>query len=257
LSDGLALIYAHVPAFLLVLFRLGGIFIFGPIFGSQVIPIRVKVLIALVLAVCIYPIVPPQVPVELSLPTLGVAVGTEMLIGLIIGYGASLPLIALQIGGQMMGHQLGLGLAQVFSPDFNEQTEVMSQFLYLMALTAFLVLGGHHAMISALVTSFHAIPLGGYLPDEALLQLISGLLQSMFELGLRVAAPLLCLVFLETVAMGFVARTVPQMNILSLGFPVRIIVGFFVLVATIAAMWTEATHAIVQMMRAVAQLFVV
>jgi flagellar biosynthetic protein FliR len=257
LNDGLALIYAHVPAFLLVLFRLGGIFIFGPVFGSQVIPIRVKVLIALVLAVCIYPIVPPQVPVELSLPTLGVAVGTEMLIGLIIGYGASLPLIAMQVGGQMMGHQLGLGLAHVFSPDFNEQTEVMSQFLFLMALAAFLVLGGHHAMISALVGSFHAVPLGGYLPDAALLELVTGLLQSMFELGLRVAAPLLCLVFLETVAMGFVARTVPQMNILSLGFPVRIIVGFFVLVATIAAMWTEASQGIVRMMRAVAQLFAV
>ncbi len=255
MTDGLDAILAHVPAFLLVLFRLAGIFIFGPVFGSQVIPMRVKAMLALVLTLCIYPIVPPQVPVALSLPTLAVAVGTEMLIGLVIGYGASLPLVALQIGGQMMGHQLGLGLAQVFSPDFDEQTEVLSQFLFLVALTAFLLMDGHHAMIGALVVSFQTIPLGGYVPDATLLSMVTGLLQSMFELGLRVAAPLLCLVFLETLAMGFVARTVPQLNILSLGFPLRIIVGLFMLVAMTGMLFEQIGESILYMLRGVAQIF--
>ncbi len=255
MSDELAHIYPHIPAFLLVLFRLGGIFIFGPVFGSQVIPMRVKVLLALVLTMCIYPIVPPQIPVQLSLANIMLAVGSEMLIGLIIGYGASLPLVALQIAGQMMGHQLGLGLAQVFSPDFNEQTEVLSQFLFLVALTAFLLMDGHHAMIGALIASFHAVPLGGYVPDDRLMGLVTGLLNSMFELGLRVAAPLLCLVFLETIAMGFVARTVPQLNILSLGFPLRIIVGLFALIAIVGAMFEGVSHSIMHMIRSLVQLF--
>ncbi len=255
MSTGLEQLLPHIPAFLLVLFRLTGIFIFGPVFGSSVIPMRAKVLLALVLAFCIYPVIPPQVPVQLSLMTLAVAVGTELLIGLVIGYGASLPLVAMQIGGLMMGHQLGLGLAQVFNPEFNEQTEIMSQLLFFLALVAFLLLGGHHAMLVALVHSFESVPLGGYRMDGSVLDLVVGLLTATFELGIRVAAPLLCLVFLETIAMGFVARTVPQLNILSLGFPLRILLGFLLVAGIVATMFDAVSEAIFQMMRNVIALF--
>jgi flagellar biosynthetic protein FliR len=255
MSTGLEQLLPHIPAFLLVLFRLTGIFIFGPVFGSSVIPMRAKVLLALVLAFCIYPVIPPQVPVQLSLMTLAVAVGTELLIGLVIGYGASLPLVAMQIGGLMMGHQLGLGLAQVFNPEFNEQTEIMSQLLFFLALVAFLLLGGHHAMLVALVHSFESVPLGGYRMDGSVIDLVVGLLTATFELGIRVAAPLLCLVFLETIAMGFVARTVPQLNILSLGFPLRILLGFLLVAGIVATMFDAASEAIYQMMRNVIALF--
>jgi len=255
MSTGLEQLLPHIPAFLLVLFRLTGIFIFGPVFGSSVIPMRAKVLLALVLAFCIYPVIPPQVPVQLSLMTLAVAVGTELLIGLVIGYGASLPLVAMQIGGLMMGHQLGLGLAQVFNPEFNEQTEIMSQLLFFLALVAFLLLGGHHAMLVALVHSFESVPLGGYRVDGSVLDLVVGLLTATFELGIRVAAPLLCLVFLETIAMGFVARTVPQLNILSLGFPLRILLGFLLVAGIVATMFDAVSNAIYQMMRNVIALF--
>ncbi len=237
MSDELLTILPHVPAFMLVFFRMTGIFLFAPMFGSSVLPMRLKVLLALVLAACVYPIVPPQLPVILNLGTLAFVIGSEILIGLIIGYGASLPLLAMQIAGQTMGHQLGLGLAQVFNPEFNEQTEVLGQFLFISALAVFLLLDGHHAMLTALVASYQSVPLGGYVPDGGLLMLITGMLSAVFELGLRVAAPLLCIIFLETVAMGFIARTVPQLNILSLGFPLRILAGFFVLTALVASMF--------------------
>jgi len=248
-------ILPHVPVFLLVFFRLTGIFIFGPVFGSSVLPMRVKVLLALVLAFCVYPIIPPQVPIALGWGTMVTAVATELLIGLVIGYGASLPLIAMQVGGLMMGHQLGLGLAQVFNPEFNEQTEVLSQFLFLMALAAFLLLNGHHAMLMALVNSFADVPLGGYLPDGGLVFTITGMLSAMFELGLRVAAPLLCLVFMETIAMGFVARTVPQLNILSLGFPLRIILGLFLLVGLVAVMFDSVAEMITRTIQTMLHMF--
>jgi len=248
-------ILPHVPVFLLVFFRLTGIFIFGPVFGSSVLPVRVKVMLALVLAFCVYPIIPPQVPIELGWGAMAAAIATELLVGLIIGYGASLPLIAMQVGGLMMGHQLGLGLAQVFNPEFNEQTEVLSQFLFLMALAAFLLLNGHHAMLMALVNSFDSVPLGGYVPDGGLVFTITGMLTAMFELGLRVAAPLLCLVFLETIAMGFVARTVPQLNILSLGFPLRIILGLFLLVGLAAVMFESVAHMITQTIQTLLRMF--
>jgi flagellar biosynthetic protein FliR len=229
-------ILPHLPAFMLVLFRLSGIFLFAPALGSTAIPVRVKVLLALVLAFCIYPVIPPQAPLGLSLMTLPAVIGSELLIGLIIGYGASLPLVALQMGGLLMGQQLGLGLARVYNPEFNEETEVIGQFLFLTALTIFLLLNGHHAMLSALIGSFQTVPLGGYMPDGNILLLITGLLTSMLELAIRVAAPLLTLVFLESVAMGFIARTVPQINILSLGFPLRIMAGLILTIAIVAGM---------------------
>jgi len=229
-------ILPHVPAFLLVMFRLAGIFMFAPMFGSNIIPIKVKALLSLVLAFCVYPLVPPQVPVELSMMTLPVTIGSEMLIGLVIGYGASLPLVAMQLGGLMMGQQLGLGFAQVLNPEFGENTDVFGQMLFLTALTIFIIMNGHHALLTTLVHSFGSVPLGGYMPGASVVQVMTGLLAAMFELAVRVAAPLLCLVFLETVAMGFIARTVPQLNILSLGFPLRIILGIMLVIALIVPM---------------------
>lgn len=255
MPDSLQPILPHIPAFLLVMFRLTGLFLFAPLFGSSAIPVRVKVLLALALAVCVYPMVPPQAPVGLSMVTLGVAVGSELLIGAAIGYGASLPLIALQMGGMVMGQQLGLGLAQVFNPDFNEQTDVLGQFFYLLAVTIFLLLNGHHALLAVLIGSFEAVPLGGFLPGESVLQLMVGLLGAMYELAIRVAAPLLCIVFLESIAMGFVARTVPQLNILSLGFPLRILIGLLLILVVLAAMNDALADAIRQSMRAMDRVF--
>ena len=246
----------HIPAFLLVMFRLTGIFIFAPLFGSTAIPARVKVLLALVLAVCIYPMVPPQAAPGLSLWTMGGAVASELLIGVVIGYGASLPLIAVQMGGLMMGQQLGLGLAQVFSPQFGEQSDVVSQLFYLSALAIFITLDGHHAMLAVLIGSFESIPLGGFIPDGSLVRLTIGLLSAMIELAVRVAAPLLCIVFLETIAMGFVARTVPQLNILSLGFPLRIIVGLLLMAAVFVVIGDALAESIRETTRMMFQMFV-
>ena len=253
MPSSLESILPHVPAFVLVLFRLSGIFLFAPLFGSNLIPMRVKVLLALVLSFCVYPLIPPQIPLELSLMTIAGAITSELLIGLLIGYGASLPLIALQLAGMLMGQQLGLGLARIFNPDLDDETEVLGQFFYLVALTIFLLLDGHHILLATLIRSFDHVPLGGYMADLAVLQVLTGLLTSMLELGIRVAAPLLTLVFLETVAMGFVARTVPQLNILSLGFPLRIILGFFMCIGLVAVMHDEFAaslrHALTAMMR--------
>ena len=227
------------------MFRLSGMFIFAPIFGSNVVFARLKVFLVLGLSFCIYPIlltpgsassamIMPVILEGLSLWTLAGVVAMELLIGLVIGYGASLPLIGMQIGGRVVDQQMGLGLAGVLNPEFNEQTGVVSQFYFILALTVFVILGGHRVLVASLVGSFSTIPLGGFYADGHMLDLILGLLTTIFDLALRVAAPLLCLIFLETIALGFIARTVPQMNILSIGFALRIMVGVFLLIGAIS-----------------------
>lgn len=238
---------AHLPVWVLVLFRITGIFILAPVFGSRSIPARVKIFLALGLSFCVYPmllnpestsasLLAPALTASLSLWALPSMVAMELLIGLVLGYGASLPLIGIQLGGRIVDQQVGLGLAGVLNPEFNEQTGVISEFFFMLALAVFVILGGHRILVVTLAGSFNRIPLGGFHFDAGILDLIVGLLAAMLELSLRVAAPVLCLVFLETAAMGFIARTVPQMNILSVGFALRILMGTALLIGAIGVM---------------------
>lgn len=236
----------HLPAWLMVLFRISGIFLFAPLLGATTIPARVKVFLALGLSLCVYPLLlspdrpaAPLVRAAIDTPLhlwgLGAAVAVELLIGLVIGYGASLPIIAAQVGGHVIDQQIGLGLAGVFNPELGEQSGVVGEFFFLTALTIFVIIGGHRVMLVTLAGSFDHVPLGGFADMHGMLLMTLGLLSAMFDLALRVAAPLLAIIFLETVAMGFIARTVPQMNIMSIGFALRILIGLAVLIPTVGA----------------------
>ncbi len=222
-------ILEHLPPALLVIARIGGLTIYGPVFGAGVIPARVKVFLAFIVGVAIYPLVAAEpaagLPLELNLWVLAPMMAVELLVGLLVGFVASLPLVAAQTGGLMMGQQMGLGFARFFNPTINDNADIVGQILFFMALAGFLMIGGHEAMLMAVLDSFRHIALGGFVADVDLVALLTGLLLSSFELALRVAAPVLALMFLQSVAMGFIAKTVPQMNILSLGFPIRILAG--------------------------------
>lgn len=246
----------HLPAWLLVFFRFTGIFILAPMFGSASIPARIRIMLALTLSICVYPmllsperpslaLIQPVIANGLPLWSLGGAVGMELIIGVVIGYGAMLPIMGLQIAGNIADQQMGMGLGGLFNPELDEQGGIVSEFFFIIAIMIFVIIGGHRVLLNTLVGSFNDVPLGGFTPDGRMLDMIVALLASMFDLGLRVAAPLLCLVFLETLALGFIARTVPQLNILSIGFPLRILVGGALLVvstATIAHAYAEEVH---------------
>jgi flagellar biosynthetic protein FliR len=135
----------------------------------------------------------------------------------------------MQMGGVIISQQMGLGFAQLYNPAIDDESDVVAQVLFFMALATFILVGGLDSMMLTLLHSFERIPAGGVAMDANLITLVTGALGSALELGLRVAAPLLCIIFLETVALGFLSKTVPQLNVLSLGFPMRILVGLTVL----------------------------
>ncbi len=227
------IILAHIPLLLLVFFRIGGLMIFAPIFGSNIIPVKVRVLFSMLAALSVYPLLSDQLlgelHLELSLFTIVPVVALDLLLGVLIGFIATLPMIAVQTGGLIMGQQMGLGFARFYNPAVDDEADVIGQIMFFMLLVGFLLIGGHESLLLAVLHSFEHIPPGVAFLDMDLIDLLTGLLTASFELALRVAAPLLALVFLQSVAMGFVAKTVPQLNILSLGFPLRILVGFGVI----------------------------
>lgn len=215
---------------MLVVFRFTGLMVFGPVFSSPVIPVRVRVFLSFLLGLAVYPIVTAAHPVheivQLDLFSLAPIVVSEILIGAIIGFVASLPMMAAQTGGLIMGQQMGLGFATFFNPAIDDEADIIGQLLFFLALAGFLMIGGLEAMVLAVLHSFDHVSLGGFACDVSAIELITGVLLAAFELALRVAAPLLAIIFLESVAMGFVSKSVPQLNILSLGFPLRILAGF-------------------------------
>lgn len=238
-------ILPYVPVWLLVLFRLTGIFVLAPVLGSSTVPRVVKVFLALGLSFAVWPMlwVDPEASANLAaavngldLWSLGLLVGLELLIGYVIGYAASLPLVGMQLGGHMIDQQMGLAAAQLFNPEFDDQTGVTGQLFFMFALALFVGAGGLNVMLHTLAQTFRHIPLGGFANFEQVAHMVVGLISIMFELGLRVAAPLLCLTFLVSVGMGFLMRTVPQFNILSVGFAIRILSSLALMMMLVGAM---------------------
>ncbi len=222
-------ILEHIPPALLVVFRIGGLMIYGPVFGAPVIPIRIKVALGFLIGIAVYPLLAVEcfigADLQLDLWSLAPLLGLELLIGFLIGYISSIPLIAVQTGGLMMGQQMGLGFARFYNPSMGGQADVVGQLLFFMVLSGFLLIGGHEAVVMAILRSFQYIPVGEFVMDLDVVSLLAGVLLASLELALRIATPVLALVFLQSTAMGFMAKTVPQLNILSLGFPIRILIG--------------------------------
>src|SRR5690606_26729433 len=139
----------------------------------------------------------------------------ETLIGMTIGLIVSIPVVSVQMGGLLMGQQMGLGIANVFNPAVDTEGDIVGQILLYLALSSFLALGGLESMHLALAESFAQAPIGTMSAGRAPLDLIVALTASGYELALRVAAPVMCILFLETLVIGFLMKTVPQLNILS------------------------------------------
>ncbi|MEL6497493.1 MAG: flagellar biosynthetic protein FliR [Planctomycetota bacterium] len=232
-------LFHHGIAVLIVAFRLTGLLIFSPMLAGAAIPRQAKVILVVTLAFAVYPALPEswQLPMRFSLFTVAQLFVTETLIGAAIGFIASLPILAVQLGGQIMGQQMGLGLAQVFNPELETNTGVVDQLLFYTALAVFISFGGVEATFSALLNTYESVPLGGMTLAAIPLELIVGTLAAGFELAIRVAAPILGIMIIETVATGVLMKTIPQINIMSVGFSLKTLAGLFGLAAAVATIF--------------------
>jgi len=220
----------HVGPFCLTLFRLSGVFLVAPILASTMIPAMARALLTAALAVAVYPVLPAaqQAPMALDPFTLAWAVAGETILGFCIGLLMMMPLAAVQLSGLLMGHQMGFGLAQVYNPALEADTDILGDLLGYLALGVFLTIGGLEGMFLAVARTFAVVPLGslaggGLGPGP--MELVVGVLSAGFELALRVAMPVLGIILIETVAMGFLSKTMPQLNVMSIGFAIKIVLG--------------------------------
>lgn len=216
----------------LVAFRLSGLFVFAPMLASVAIPMKVKALLSFILAVALFGLVKPSIPSSLPQDffSFTLIACSEVLVGLLLGLFALIPVLAVQIAGIIMGQQMGLGLATVFNPSLDVESDITGEIMLNIALVSFLVLGGLEVLFLTLAKSYTAIPLGGFSLAAAPLDLFTGLVSSGCELALRVSTPLLGLIFVETVAGAVLMKTIPQINISSLGFGLKVLLGLLALI---------------------------
>ncbi len=218
-----------VVAFVLVLMRMAGIFLTAPVFASRNIPVMVKASWILFIAFLLFPVVEfKTVDLPASGLPLAMAVVREMLIGFSIGLGATLIFTGIQLAGQIVDIQMGLGMVNIIDPVTNNQISVMGQYYYLIATLVFMAVNGHHLLLRAVAESFTVIPLGHAHFSVALGTKMMGLFTQVFFIAFRVGAPVIGALFITNMALGVIARTVPQMNVFIVGMPLSLAVGFLV-----------------------------
>ncbi len=218
--------YAEFERFLFVLFRVGAMIIFVPILGSRQIPGVMKIGLMLFISIAIFPLVHDRpMPEPKGLFELAKFLMADVTIGLGIAYIARLIFTAVQVAGTVVDFQMGFGVVNVIDPQTDTQVSVTAQFHNILAVLIFLALDAHHFIIQAIVDSFFVInPFEinfASITPEYVLHLFS----ETFIIAMKIAAPIMAILFFLSVGMGLVARTVPQMNVFIVGFPLQIGVG--------------------------------
>ena len=216
----------HLAVCALILVRVGALTLVAPLLG----PLEVSLRMRLALAVAVTALVAPlEINHVTSSPeSLGhflVLAGGEALIGLMLGLTVRILFSSMQVAGQLISQMSGLQLAQVFSPGMGTSVPVFSQLLLLVSTAVFFIIGGHREVMEALLDSFAWLPAGQATASRSALDAVTTLIAQSFVLGLRAAAPAVVALLLATLVVGFVSRTLPQLNILSLGFGVNTLVA--------------------------------
>lgn len=220
-----------LPLFLLVFTRMSGFFLIAPLFMSRNIPAQFKLGLAFFMAFLSfsYSQMPNEVPLNGDYWLLLIK---EAIIGLAIGFVAALLLYAIQVAGIFIDMQIGIAMASMFDPQSGVQTPITGRLKYYLAMLFLLSLNGHHFLIQGMIYSFEWIAVDQWVPalaDGRVSTFLIEALSRMFSIAVLIAIPVSGALFLVDVALGIVAKTVPQMNVFVVGLPLKIMANFLIL----------------------------
>lgn len=201
-----------------------------PFINSRAIPSQVKIIFIVILGIGLRPAVIthnlliPNSPIQFVLYVIG-----EMFIGMLVGFTGQLIFAGLQLAGTLMDNQMGLSLANTIDPQNGYQIPITSNFQYIMGMLVFLSINGHHGLLTVMAESLHSIPLSHFNVSMHVGKLLMILMGKAFVMAVRIAAPMIVTLLLTNIAMGIIARTVPQLNIFILSLPMNLGIGLLLL----------------------------
>ncbi|WP_271408448.1 flagellar biosynthetic protein FliR [Pseudomonas sp. Q1-7] len=253
LSD--AQIGGWVGSFLLPLFRIAALLMTMPIIGTQLVPVRVRLYLALAIAVVLVPTLPPMPQVDaLNLRSI-LLVGEQVLIGALLGFVLQLFFHAFVVAGQIISMQMGLGFASMVDPTNGVSVPVLGQFYLMLVTLLFLAMNGHLVVFEVLAESFVTLPAGGGLLTAHHWE-VAGKLGWMMGAGLLLSLPAITALLVVNLAFGVMTRAAPQLNIFSIGFPLTLALGLVIVwigMADILAQYQVLASDALQLLRELAR----
>jgi len=218
---------------LLVLARTAGIVLVAPVLGSAAVPMRLRYLFSVVIALAVVGRLGVAAVVPIGAGDLLAGAAAEVLVGLVLGLAARAIFAGIELGAFHVAQQMGLAMGEVYQVGAGELGGTVRRLFWMLAAVIFLAVGGHRMIIASLMKTFQAVPPGALRQAPPVAQLVASLMGAAFVLALKIAAPVLIAMLLATVALGLLQKTMPECNILSTGLPVRVLGGLVVLAAGI------------------------
>jgi len=238
--DLLGFTITQAVTFVLVLARVGGIFTVAPVFGNVNVSPYVRIGIAGALAFVFLPMAHFRAT-DLDMMTFVLVIAKEVAVGLVMGFLAAMMFAAIQMAGAYVDLQVGFGFANVVDPMMKQHNAVIAQLYNLCATLLFLAVNGHHLMIRGLADSFAVLPLGAMTMAPNATAGVMQLFVVLFMAALKIGAPVVGAIFLTDVALGILARTVPQLNVFVVGLPAKLTVGMLAVFAVLPVAFVVMT----------------
>ncbi|MCL2183575.1 MAG: flagellar biosynthetic protein FliR [Chitinispirillia bacterium] len=227
---GLMISLDQIQYYLLMFVRVITMLALLPIFGASFVPVQIKAALGLLLTSVLFSVQLsiglPVFPGEFTMGLFTLLVIKEAMVGLIIGFASTFLFSAVQFAGRMVDTEMGFGFVELTDPTTGEPVTVLGQLQVILFTILFLLFNGHYFMLITIQRSFEVVPMfTAVFPGGPMTSHITKMVTDIFILGIKLAAPIFVTLFLTQVALGIVARTVPQMNIFFVGLPLKILVG--------------------------------
>lgn len=225
---------SEILAFVLMAMRIGAFWTSWPVFSGGSVPNVIKVLTILAITLCLFPVISHS-HLKLDLVSTSVIFLSikEVLMGLCLGFMCRLFYFALTMAGNLVATSVGFAQGSMFNPALGTQTTTIETFYTILGTLFFLMIQGHHVLISALVESFDIVPLGMITIKHQIFLSSGHTLLKFFEIAFQLAAPIVATLFFLNFGMGVLGRAVPQLNVLVTSFPVNILAGLLVMIICI------------------------
>jgi len=215
----------------LVFLRVSAFLVMIPVIGERTVPVRIKGGLAILISLLVSPVINADLNRLYEggeIFTLSIAMIDEIMIGVIIGLITRIIFAGIQFAGEMIGIQIGFSIVNVIDPVSSTQVSIIAEFQYLIALLIYLAVDAHHTLIFAIADSYRIISPFSLDFSGLLVKQILILSKELFILAIKISAPVMAVLLFTNVALGVVARTVPQINVFIVGFPLQITVGLIV-----------------------------
>ena len=223
---------SHIVGFLLLFFRFAALFIATPIFSHNNIPMTIKSSMAFIFTIVFYSSMPP-LEISIDVATIVLAILSEFIFGLAIGLVLLLAYNVITFAGGQISFMMGFSMASAIDPQSGISMPIISQFLSLLGLMFLFALDLHHWLLLFIDNSLSVIPLGGFVIEQEFYTYTMHAATNMFLVGFMIAFPITALAWLQDIIFGMLMKTMPQFNILVIGFPIKIMFSFGVLIATL------------------------